>query len=422
MRWSLSLRLSGVCLILRIVLVLVLALALTGCKAARWASVDGTASEAGTLRADGGEKGGDNKHLRIQAFFDEQTEIVDSFRKANPDITVEWIKADGDFLDGLMSDSPPDLLIVDNGRIREINDMDIFEDLGGALYSGASSMQSWFPELHLEPYRSLDGKKLIAIPKDVPLNFTFYRADILEKYGFPSEPEALARYLEDSQSWLEMAKVLHAHNHWIFSYQSDPVYVVSNSFGYFGRDGSFVRNNESMVAAMDIAKEITESGLARNLNIWDENGKKAIVDDEIVMIYLGEWARNLLQQWDPEQAGHWQMTRLPLGQFSTQGGASFMVPKNAKNKLAAWSYIVHSMGEEAGYRDSLKGKHWYGKLAGRWVTPLDRRAEEIWDKEINEAQYAIDKSSEEILASIEEKVTFALNKDLMNMYEVSGGQ
>lgn len=407
--------LRGLCAMLVLALI-----AMSGCTPAPDASSETAPKGTGAIQDDGETSGG-KKHLVIQADFDRQGTIVDSFLTANPDITVEWVY-NSEFLKGLKSASPPDLIIISNDRIRDMNDLDIFEDLSGPPYDAVSHLQTWFPELNLEPFRSLDGNRLISVPKDVSLNFTFYRADILQKYGFPAEPEELARYLEDPQRWQGMAKTLRAHNHWIFSYPSDPVYVVSNSLGFFGKDRSFPRNTAQIVETMDMLKEIAKSGLARNLNIWDDNGKRAIADGEIVMLYLGEWAQFLLKQWDPVHENQWKMTRLPLGRFSTQGGVAFMIPKNGKNKREAWTYAQHSMKEEAGYRDSLQSRQWYGRLEPRWVTPLDRRAEEIWNKEVMEAQQDDDKSSVEILSSIEEKVTSALNKELINMHEVLSGK
>jgi multiple sugar transport system substrate-binding protein len=297
------------------VLTLCLALGLAGCTQGKAVDLPGSLETEG--------KPDLNDRVRILASFDAQTPIVDAFRKVHPDVLVEWVKVSKDnMLEALTKEDSADLMIVDNGMIGGINDVDVFEDVSKAPYQAESLIEgTWFPGLPLESYRSLNGKQLIAIPKDVPLNFTFYREDILKKYGYPTEPAELARYLESPERWLEMAKKLKENNHWIFSYLSDPMYIASGGKGFFDKSKQYLRNDDDLEQAMNLTKAIASHSLARNLNIWDDNGKNAVRKDELVMIYIGEWAQNLLREWDPEKAGVWKMTRLPMNQFQSIGGS-----------------------------------------------------------------------------------------------------
>ncbi|MDQ0901077.1 ABC transporter substrate-binding protein [Paenibacillus sp. V4I7] len=394
-----------------ITIILLLVMALSGCdeimpKSEEYAQPAAKATEA-------------KKSIRIIATIDEQTPITQSFRQAHPDQNVEWVKTKGEDLSyALAGETSPDLVIVDNVWIRQLNDLDLFEDLSQDPYRAESRItDEWFPKLDLTSYKSLDGTKLIAIPKDLPVEFTFYRADILEKYGFPPEPKALGDYLEDPAHWVHMAKVLKQHSHWIFSYATDPTYMVSGGLGYLGRNKENPRNDARMVNALNTAKAIQAEGLVRNLNIWDDNGKNAIRNGELVMLYWGEWGKYLLKEWSPETSGQWKMTRLPLGSYVTRGGAAILMHKKSENKPEAWDYIQHSMTQEAPYRDSLEGKLWYDRLPGIWVTPLDRRAEEIWNAEIPNKLQDLNSPSIIQLNEIDAKLRSELNKELMILHE-----
>jgi len=54
-----------------------------------------------------------------------------------------------------------------------------------------------------ESNKSLDGKRLLAMTFLTSPVVTFYRADVMEENGFPSEPEELAKFIEKSEIlWL----------------------------------------------------------------------------------------------------------------------------------------------------------------------------------------------------------------------------
>ncbi|AFC28693.1 family 1 extracellular solute-binding protein [Paenibacillus mucilaginosus 3016] len=375
------------------------------------------AGEEGKSAYGDAEPAQDNRKVRILASYDEQKQVTDSFRRLHPETEVEWIKARSDvFLDILASENPPDIIIMDNGMIAEVNAMDVFEDLSRPPYE-AETRHAGFPGLKLDGFRSLDGSRLIAVPKDFPMALTFYREDILAGYGYPVEPEALAAYLEDPRRWLDMAAGLRAAGHWIFNTPGDPVYVAATGRSFFGPDRQYQRSGPMMAEAAEMARTVEKSGLARKLNIWDENGREAIRKGEIVMLFMGEWAANLLKEWDPEHAAQWRMTRLPLGVYGSQGGASFLISKYSRSKQASWDYIQHSMKEEAPYLESLKGREYYDRVPPAWVTPLDSRAHEVWDKQFYDS-LAAGRTAAEILSDQEIKVTSTLSKELQIMYEM----
>ncbi|WP_426452204.1 ABC transporter substrate-binding protein [Paenibacillus sp. S-38] len=377
----------------------------------------GTPSEEEGLLGGGPEPPQENRKVRIMAPYEEQKGITDPFRALHPGTEIEWITARSDaFLDLLASDAPPDVIIADNSMLGELNVMDVFEDLSRPPYE-AEKNHTGFPGLSLDSFRSLDGSRLIAVPKDYPLAFTFYREDILAQFGYPTEPEALAAYLEDPQRWVDMAAGLRAAGHWIFNNPADPVYVAATGLGFFGKDRQYLRSGPLMVKAAELSRFIASSGLARRLNIWDENGREKIRKGELVMLYMGEWAGNLLKEWDPEHAANWKMTRLPMGVFGSQGGSSFLISKYSRSKQAAWDYILYSMHQEAPYLESLAGRRYYDKVPPVWITPLDNRAQQAWDKVLQD-ELGAGRPAADILSAQEIKVTSSLSKDLQIMYEM----
>jgi len=164
----------------------------------------------------------------------EEATISAEFVRLHPDVTVEWTHIVGEtrqpFLDALASGEPPDLLVVDFGLFSEMSGLDLFEDLGKPPYS-APSHSDWFPGMDWYRFLAVEGGRMFAVAKDLPAAVTFYRADILDQYGYPSDPEELAVWMEDPDNWLAMAVDLKMHDHWIISWNHEPLELLSYGYG-----------------------------------------------------------------------------------------------------------------------------------------------------------------------------------------------
>lgn len=325
--------------------------------------------------------GQNDKVLTILSHYAEPETISAEFVRLYPGVTVEWIHIEGEtrqqFLDALASGEPPDLMVMDFGLFSEMSGLDLFEDLGKPPYS-ASAHTDWFPGLDWDRFLSVEGGRMFAVAKDMPAAVTFYRADILDQYGYPSDPEELAVWMEDPANWLAMAVDLKQHDHWIISWSHEPLDLLSYGYGYFDGRMEFVRSSPKFVDMIGVAQQVAQKGLASGINIWNERGQEAVRNGQLVMMYLGEWGMELLRQWAPDTADQWKMTRLPFGVYGIHGGNFFVIPKLATNKGLAWSYIEMTMDMEAPYRDSLTARQWYDRLPAYRGTPLDTRAGQIW--------------------------------------------
>ncbi|TYP79222.1 ABC transporter substrate-binding protein [Paenibacillus methanolicus] len=357
--------------------------------------------------------------LRILAAIEAQDWIVAEYEKRYPNRKIAWEYATGeDFVHRLAADPVPDLIIADNNQANSLVALDLFEDLGQAPYSAAARIQNeWFKGLTLSPFRSMDGNSLIAVPKDYPLQGTFYRADILARYGFPSEPEALASFMEDPANWLRMAETLQAEGHSIVSYGVDILNIGAAGKGYFTPQGSFTRNSPEIKSVASAMMEAERKQLPSNLNMWDEIGRQAIRDGRLIMLYMGEWGWDQLKEWAPGQESRWAFTRLPFQAYGIHGGSFFSILKNSGKKTAAWDYIRLSMELETDYRVNRPGWQWMSEVPDYWPSPLAGEAEAIWNKELQASRPA-GITANQWLNAIEARMMEQLDGDLQILRDV----
>lgn len=321
------------------------------------------------------------KQLKILSYYEEPVELTSAFEQENSHTEVVWEVVSGGgaeaYLDILATEHLPDLLIAGNVLFPFFSGYDVFEDLSGPPYY-APSNYSWFPGLNWDRYKLSGGHKLIAAPKDLPAAVTFYRADILEEHGFPTEPEELAVYMEEPEQWLAIAARLKEHNIYIANWPLEPVYLGSQGYGFFQENLKPARDIERYAQLIEIARQVDNRGLASLVNMWDDRGKESMRSGETAMVYMGEWGRELIKQWVPDTADQWRMTRLPFGQYGVSGGSFYAIPKFGENPELAWRFVQFSMELEKPYRDSMAARAWYAKLPVYRPTPVDIRAEELW--------------------------------------------
>ncbi|AFH63105.1 ABC transporter substrate-binding protein [Paenibacillus caseinilyticus] len=309
---------------------------------------------------------------------------VNSVRHSYDDIADELIRS-------VNSGEAPDVVILDSAHTGKVNGLDILDNLRDAPYE-AQEYEKRIPEGMLPLYTNMAMDKLIALPTALPAAVTFYRADLLEENGFPSEPEALAAYISNPQQWVEMAKRLKEKNVYLFQYYSDPYETAALSAGYLNRGMKFARGGQSFVDAFYVSREIRRHGLALRSSIWDTSGQQALRSGQLAMLYGGTYLTGQLKSWAPELAGRWRAARLPLNLFGYRDGSMIAVTKQSRQKEAAWKYIqataLPQPSDQPGPEDYLGGQDLRGftrSLApnnrGIFPTPMDARLRDLWDKQ-----------------------------------------
>ncbi len=386
------------------------------------------------------------------------TPIVPLFKKKYPNVKVKVVPMDFSqmhekTLTSLASGTGgPDIVQIEGGWMKKFNSIDGLEDLLLPPYD-AGRYRDDFTEGNWQRWMSLDGKKLLGFPWDMPPGVTFYRADILEENGFPSDPAELASYMADPENVMSMAQALKAKGHYIFEWNTQPIDLLNAGVSFFDRDLNYLRNTENFAKGLDLAKRVKQLGLALNMSFWDEKGKQAVNSGKLAFVYLGAWGEGTLEDTAPSLKGKWRVTQLPFGAYGGMGGSTLSILSQSKNKELAWEFIQFMLAtNEAqaehikiaitpGYKPAWELPIWaetknpyfgdqqtnllYGSLIEKIPptvgTPLDDKAGEIWGKGINEA---VDKNKDSAAAlkQIQEDIEKAIAVDKQKLLEKMGKQ
>lgn len=389
------------------------------------------------------ENTGEKEDLTIWTYFEGLEWSVRDFNQKYPSIKVKvevfnYENYTDKCLKAIAKGEGADIIIFDSQHIEAFNGNEAMENLLELPFN-AGQYEKDFTNSLWRLGMSFDGERLIGIPYDTTPMVTFYRADIMEEYGFPSEPQKLAAYMKEENNWLRIAEALKKDNKWIAQWATDPLKIYETGTGIFDENLNFIRNNSDFRKAVDITRKVKMQGLALNADIWSEEGQSALRDGRLAMLHLGTWGGSHIKGLAPEQSGRWRVTALPFGISGWNNSTFIAINSFSKNKEDAWTFIrdtalntdrYYGEGVVPAYlpsrnklsNSSFKDDYYggqdiaalYRKLTAAMkepiVTPIDDKAEAaMYAKVQNGITGGI--SSEEILRQLDEELVELIQKD-----------
>jgi multiple sugar transport system substrate-binding protein len=375
---------------------------------------------------------------------------VTMFKTVFPNVKVNLVVMDeieGKLKTALAAGSgAPDLAFLDGGLMGNYNTIKGFENLLDPAY-GAGEYESKFSPAVWQRFMSLDGKRLISIPTDTAPAVTFYRSDIMEEAGFPSDPAELNTYFTDPDNFINIAKTLKAQGKYLVQWDTEPLNIYTFGIGFFDRQLKWQRNTDQFVKGLDLAKRFKQEKLASNIDFWSDEGTQALAAGKTAMTFLGNWGVDEITNKAPDTRGKWHVTNLPFGAFGGWGGASIGITSQSKNKELAWNFTkmilltneyankeniasggtpaflpAYEMLDALEKPNAFLGDQKTGKLYMDLIqkipesvsTPLDTKAQQIWDKGIKDA---MDKNvdSKTALQNIQDEIEKVLGNDITKL-------
>lgn len=282
-------------------------------------------------------------------------EVADAFMAEYPGIKVNTVFVPFDELHDKLQTSlasgtgAPDIAVVEQGQFTRYVTGGVLEDLLAEPYN-AGKFKDLVPEYNWARWMSPDGKQLLGMPWDSTPGVWYYRSDIMDELGLPSDPEELGEYITDGENFLNLIQVLSAHGKYAFEWRDGPIHWAGDEIGYFDNDLGWIRDNDRLVQILDYTKRGNQLNWAPHMEAFTDEGKQLVLSGQLIGMALGSWGARGLATDFPELAGKWKATNLPFGINFPIGGSSFVIPSQSKNKEAAWVYMQWAMRTEAAWK------------------------------------------------------------------------
>ena len=290
------------------------------------------------------------KKLVVWSFTDEMAKMIEYYKKANPDVQIEFVLVPNDVYQSKLKpvlqsgQGTPDVFTLEAAYVKGYVDTGYMADLK-PIEKFAKDTVKYTKDVTT----SLDGK-LRGLSWQATPGAYFYRRSIAKKYLGTDDPKAIQKMLGSPEKFVEVGKTLKA--------KSNGSAVLISSLGDLfqvykaGRKDGWVKGKRFvmdpvMVQLWKDAKNFRDLGIDGRQGQWGEGwfaGMKGALKDEsgkpveVLGYLLPTWGLHyVLKPNAGDTAGDWAMVEGPIPYF--WGGTWIGAYEKSSNKALAMEFI-----------------------------------------------------------------------------------
>jgi len=310
--------------------------------------------------------------------------VMEDFKAEYPDIEVvfEVIPA-GDLYQKLLlalsaGEGVPDVATVETSHLAQMVATGALEDLTEKItpYKDKMNAFKWTDA-------TMDGK-IYAMPWDSGPVALYYRRDVFEKAGYSSDPTEVAKLLVTWEDYYEVAKVIKEKTGaYMFAESKEQnggrtfeKLMWQQGKWYFDENGNPALDSPEAIRTLEFIGRFVKEDLAENTVEWTQPWYDGMANGNVATIIGAVWMGGFLREWiAPDTGGLWGVVPLPAWEpdgirTANDGGSNFVIPKDAKNKEAAWAYIEFMLGGEESHIKMFKATDVFPSLETTYDDPF----------------------------------------------------
>lgn len=297
---------------------------------------------------------------------------LDGFNEKYPNVKVELVFTDTtshhqSLQSALVAGSgAPDVAMVEGAYISQYRDSLALCDLNTL---GAAELKDDFVEFKWNQAISSDGKRMVAIPWDLGPTLYYYRTDVFEEVGLPTDPDEVAQLMSTWDGVLKVAEAVSIPGErWFLPSAAYPYQWMFINRDYFDENLNLQLVRDGDLECLKACLAIRKNGWDMNVDMWSGEAYAAYAAGTCVSVAAGSWFSGFLKtDIDPEGSGHWGATVLPGGMPATNWGGSFLViPEQSQNKEAAWAFVKYMLATSEGQNAMFKAVDYFPAYIPAW--------------------------------------------------------
>ncbi|KQS08113.1 sugar ABC transporter substrate-binding protein [Curtobacterium sp. Leaf183] len=213
----------------------------------------------------------------------------------------------------------------------------LFTDLKDVV---PASYLAQFPKWKLAEATTADGK-LIGLPTDIGPSALFYRQDVLEKAGLPSEPAAVADATSTWDKYFAFGKQLKEKTGASLEVSMGDVFswsMAQADSGFVNKSGKFTGDSDTVKQAWDRAVTAEKDGIVAGIEDGSPDWASAVNEGTIPTVLGAAWHAGDIKSAAPDTSGSWRVTATPGGPGNV-GGSFLTIPAATSDKKTALKVI-----------------------------------------------------------------------------------
>jgi len=307
---------------------------------------------------------------------------ADAYNKLNRGAKVNFINTPfADTHDKLLTSfasgtGAPDITTLEIGRVGGFTAKGGLVDLKSAPFDGGKY------EADMVTYKWTQGStadgRLVAMPWDIGPAGVWYRTDIFEKLGLPTEPEAVEELISHTKgkTWddffalAQQVKEKSGGKTKLVADAGTDIYggaLRQGGEGYF--DGMKVMIEEKATRPAQLAADFRKQELDANIGWWGADWAAGVKNDAFAGMVIACWMQSGLSRDQPQVNGKWRVVPAPEASYNW-GGSFCAIPEQSKNHEMAWDFVQWACCTAEGQNTVFKPTGIFPSYKPAWQDPF----------------------------------------------------
>lgn len=301
--------------------------------------------------------------------------LLPTFNEAYPNIEVNvqgYPTANGVYMNTLqrafLSGSGPDVAMIELGMMALLRQREQWVDLREAPFNAGDFIDQ-FADFTVANV-TLENGKIVALPKHTGPGGMFYRRDIFEEVGLPTDPDEVAELFSDWDAFIaEGSKLVIPNERWVIGDGEEILRAMMPQRGLylFDAEGNLLFEDPTFREGLEKVREAAEAGMISPFTAWSPEWQGAFQRGQLATALYGNWFGGLLKRaYAPDQAGLWGIAPAPAldGNRSFNSGGDYIgILETSQNKEAAWAFVSWLVTHEDSLREQFQNDDLYPAYA-----------------------------------------------------------
>jgi lactose/L-arabinose transport system substrate-binding protein len=287
--------------------------------------------------------------------------VLPAFYEAYPNITVEFVNYSPNEVGQNLAlaiqggAGAPDVALMENNQIPRIVDLGGVMDVTDLIADDMADFNASVLQMGVR-----DGRNY-SIPWDVGPVVMFYRRDIFEAAGLPSDPDSVSELVATWDGYFTVCETIKAETG-LPCFASNRANNIgelwmsvlwSQGLGWWDDENRLTVNDAPQVEALELLGRFWDADLVSDDLEWtdgwyaslNETALEGGVVQPVASLISGGWMGGFLKNWAaPDTAGLWGGVPMPAVEAggtraANLGGSSYTIPLQSTNPEAAWAFI-----------------------------------------------------------------------------------
>ncbi|MGA9288285.1 MAG: ABC transporter substrate-binding protein [Anaerobacillus sp.] len=312
----------------------VLALSLTACSGNDGASGDGKDGEV---------------TLNFWAFgATNYEELAKEYEKDHPDVHIKFRSAEtAEHHDALFTalsagSGAPDIAALEVDQLDRFKEaQDRFENLYDL---GAKDVQDQYLDWKWEAGENQEGDFLFGLPTDIGPKALYYRVDLFEEAGLPTDPDKVSALINSPEAFKEAGMKVKKETGKPFIDSIEMAYrayLDASQKTYLNPDGELLlgEDGNDVKKAYDYAVELNKAGIVGKLEMWSPEWANGVNKGEFAAELGAGWLKGWMEENAPEAVGKWRVATLPTEFAANWGGSYISIPSETDHPQEAYDFV-----------------------------------------------------------------------------------